>query len=139
VRAVLPAADRPSRADHLVTVLSEALEDERARSIVAALQRSMRILPDGVAAPTQGSLPDAAEPAERELHAVVAEIEGAMTGHEGDVARLFSVAGALPAAAERFFDEIRVMHDDAEIRAARLGLLARVAALGGHEVDWLAL
>jgi glycyl-tRNA synthetase len=139
VRAVLPAADRPARADELVTVLSDALEDEHARSIVAALQRSMRILPGGLAEAAVASLSDTAEPAERELEAVVMAIEDAMAGHEGDIARLFSIGGALPAAAERFFEEIRVMHDDSAIRAARLGLLARVAALGGREVDWLAL
>ena len=136
LRAVLPAADRPARADELVTVLSDALEDEHARSIVAALQRSMRILPGGLAEAAVASLSDTAEPAERELEAVVMAIEDAMAGHEGDVARLFSVGGALPAAAERFFEEIRVMHDDAEVA---LAAVARVAALGGREVDWLAL
>ncbi|EWT02588.1 glycyl-tRNA synthetase subunit beta [Intrasporangium oryzae NRRL B-24470] len=139
VRAVLPAADRPARADELVDVLVDALQDEQARSIVAALQRSMRILPDGVDAAAGLELPETAEPAERELAGVVARIEAAMAGHQGDVARLFAVGGALPEAAERYFDEIRVMHDDPQVKASRLGLLARVAALGGHEVDWLAL
>ena len=138
VRAVLPAADRPARADELVILLADALADEQARAVVAALQRSMRILPEGVEA-TGAELPDAAEPAERELAAVVAGIEASMAGHEGDITRLFAVGGALPAAAERYFEEIRVMHDDPQVRAARLGLLARVAALGGREIDWLAL
>jgi glycyl-tRNA synthetase len=140
VRAVLPAADRPARADELIAVLTDAVQDEQARSIIAALQRSMRILPAGfTGGPAVGVLPDSAEPAERELASVVTRIEEAMAGHEGDVARLLSVAGALPAAAECFFDEIRVMHDDRDVREARLGLLARVAGLSGREVDWLAL
>lgn len=138
VRAVLPAADRPARADELLGVLLASLGDEQAHAVVGAVQRAMRILPDGVE-PSTGGVGAWAEPAERELAAVVEEIETAMADHRGDLSRLFTVSAALPAAAERFFDEIRVMHDDPQVRAARLGLLARVAALGGREIDWLAL
>ena len=91
-----------------------------------------------MAADAAGTGPVAAEPADRELERVVSGMEAQLAGTDDRVrlARFFEVAGELPAAVDRFFDEVQVMHPDPAIRAARLGLLRRVADVAGNEIDW---
>ncbi len=135
VRAVLPAADRPARADALLASLTEALASENGDAVLAAIQRALRILPPDT--PTSDVVGDT-EP-EQVLADEVARLEREMAGREGDVAHLFVSAGDLPAVVERYFEDVRVMDPDPEVKAARLGLLARLAAVAVPEVAWTEL
>ena len=69
----------------------------------------------------------------------VERLEQAMAGHEGDVERLFAAAGDLPAVVETYFEQVRVMDPDPAVKAARLGLLARLAAVAVPEIAWTEL
>ncbi|WP_375001471.1 glycine--tRNA ligase [Aeromicrobium sp. CTD01-1L150] len=135
VRAVLPAADRPARADALLASLTEALEADTegtGGAVLGAIQRVLRILPPGTPAVQASAETDAEVALERE----VARLEEAMAGHDGDVAHLFSSAGDLPAVVETYFEQVRVMDPDPDVKAARLGLLARLAAVCVPEIAW---
>jgi len=68
----------------------------------------------------------------------VARVEAAVAGRPDDLDALLSAAEGLQEAVEVFFDTVRVMDENAVLRARRLGLLARLAALGG-DIDWSAL
>ena len=130
VRAVLRHADRPALADRLLAQLDELSKDERFHALAAAIERSARIVPAGTAA----SYSPAAlvEPAERRLHEVVA----GLTVPPDDLVALTAATVPLAEAVTAFFDEVYVMADDPALRAARLGLLARVAGVGATTVDW---
>jgi glycyl-tRNA synthetase len=139
VRAVLPAADCPSRADTLLAVLAAQLptgtEADPGAGVVQALQRVLRILPADMSEASDDPA-RLTEPTEVALIGVVADIEAAMAGQEGDLARLFAVSGAFPDAVNEFFETIRVLADDPAVRAARLGLLRRIVAVTVPEVNW---
>jgi glycyl-tRNA synthetase len=139
VRAVLPAADCPSRADTLLGVLTEQLpsgtESDPGAGLVQALQRVVRILPSDMSEASDDPA-RLTEPAEVALVAVVGDVEAAMAGRQGDLAQLFAVSGAFPDAVNGFFETIRVLADDPAVRAARLGLLRRIVAVTVPEVNW---
>ena len=135
VRAVLPAADRPARADALLASLSAALESDADGAVLAAIQRVLRILPEDT--PVDRSEPESAS--EQALVREVERLEQAMAGREGDVERLFAAAGDLPAVVETYFEQVRVMDPDPAVKAARLGLLARLAAVAVPEIAWTEL
>jgi glycyl-tRNA synthetase len=136
---VLPAADCPSRADTLLAVLAAQLptgtEADPGAGVVQALQRVLRILPADMSEASDDPA-RLTEPTEVALIGVVADIEAAMAGQEGDLARLFAVSGAFPDAVNEFFETIRVLADDPAVRAARLGLLRRIVAVTVPEVNW---
>lgn len=46
------------------------------------------------------------------------------------------MAGRITAPVNTFFDDVFVMTDDLDLRAARLGLLATVRDLGADLLDW---
>jgi glycyl-tRNA synthetase len=142
VRAVLPAADCPSRADALLAILGEQLptgtEGDPGAGLVKAVQRVIRILP-AEEPRAVGGVAQLSEPAEIALAGVVGDIEKAMNGREGDLAHLFAVSGGLPEAVEEFFDTIRVLDAEPGLRASRIALLRRIVAIAGLEVDWTVL
>ncbi|BAL90697.1 putative glycyl-tRNA synthetase [Actinoplanes missouriensis 431] len=129
VRAVLSAESRPARVDLLLAQLNTAVGDPGFRAVAAAIQRARRIVPAG----TEASYPAAAlkEPAELALHAAVGEVS-AFT----DISGFVGATRGLVAPLNTFFDEVFVMADDPELRAARLGLLATVRDLGDGLLDW---
>ncbi len=135
VRAVIPAADQPARADAILADLSDALSRPDSAAVVEALQRIIRILPSDTA-PSNGSTQT---PVEADLAEVAQLIEREMVGHEDDLKHFFDVSARLPGAVERYFEQVHVMDPDPAVRADRLGLLARVAALRPTLLDWTAL
>jgi glycyl-tRNA synthetase len=132
VRAVLVHADRPSVADTFLRQLAELVTDPRFAAVAEALDRARRIVPAGTPA---GYHPAAlTEPAELALHEVVRRWRPAT-----DLVSFTHEASGLVAPLHMFFDEVFVMADDPELRAARLGLLATVRDLGEGLLDWTQL
>ena len=139
VRAVMPLADRPARADRQLARLRVLVADPQGPALVAALQRALRILPTGTPVPPSGpATVEPLEPAEQELVEVVGRVEAAVADRPDDLDALLGASAGLQEAVEAFFDRVHVMDEDAALRARRLGLLARLAALGG-DLDWSAL
>jgi glycyl-tRNA synthetase len=139
VRAVMPSAGRPANADTLLHTLGTIVAGAAGRAIITAVQRTLRILPDDPVLLAVG--PVAAEPADLELDRVVTGIEARLADVDDDqrLARFFEAAAGLPAAIDRFFDEVQVIHPDPDVRAARLTLLRRVADVAGTQIDWDAI
>lgn len=73
------------------------------------------------------------DPAERELFAA---LEAAPARRAGSVEDFFSVFLPLVPVITRFFEAVMVMADDPAVRANRLGLLQRVAALSAGVADF---
>ena len=99
-----------------------------------ATQRITRIVPEGSPAAYDISL--LREDAERELSVVVETIP------DLSAASLPSWAdAAVPTvpALERFFDEVLVMAEDPDVRAARLGLLQTFVDRAPKGIDWRTL
>ncbi|WP_216593688.1 glycine--tRNA ligase [Arsenicicoccus sp. oral taxon 190] len=134
IDAVLPAASSPGAAAETLAQASALRGDEGFRSIVASLQRIGRIVPAGTA---PGYDPDRlTEPAEVELREA---LEGLPAGSDKDLETFATQGKALVDPVARFFDDILVMAEDQDVRAARLGLLASVRAAAPRQVDWAAL
>ncbi|MFG1607653.1 glycine--tRNA ligase subunit beta [Actinoplanes sp. NPDC049265] len=129
VRAVLVHADRPAVADTYLAQLSALAGDAAFQALAAALTRARRIVPAGTATLTS---PDAlSEPADRALWEAVEACPP-----PADLAGFVTTAGPLVSAVDRFFEDVLVMAEDPALRAARLGLLARVRDLGDPLLDW---
>ena len=132
VAAVLPSATRPADAAAKARDLEPLLSDPDWRAVVAALVRIQRIVPAG----TEPSV-DAAvltDQAERALARVVAAASPSLTVAD------FAVTGRdLVGPVTAFFEQTLVMADDPRLRAARLGLLASIAALAPAGLDWSAV
>jgi glycyl-tRNA synthetase len=133
VRAVLPHADRPSLVDRLLGQIDALVKDEQFRALAEAIQRARRIVPAGTPA---GYRPEAlVEPAELRLHEVLTQVRGDLEPHP-DLERFNEVAGRITGPVNSFFDDVFVMTDDLDLRAARLGLLATVRDLGADLLNW---
>ncbi|OJF13564.1 glycine--tRNA ligase subunit beta, partial [Couchioplanes caeruleus] len=133
VRAVLPHAGRPSVADRLLAQLGRLAAEPDFRKLAEAIQRARRIVPDGT--PAGYDPARLTEPVEQALHSTVTAVRDTLDGTT-DLGRFTAVAAPLTGPVERFFAEVFVMADDAEVRAARLGLLAAVRDLGESLLDW---
>jgi glycyl-tRNA synthetase len=134
VRAVLPSADRPGYAERAARDLESLLGDERFRRLTTALQRVLRIVPEGTPPVYKAELFDAA--AEFALHHAYARTKAAL-GLAAPTLPAF-IDGALPLAEpiDAYFEEVLVMAEDPAVRANRLGLLAAVRDLIPATVDW---
>ena len=133
VKAVLPGASVPG---HVSTRLEEiaALKGlDSFRTLLAALVRTARIVPEGTTATLDAAR--LTEPAEAELVKLVR----AMPDNVEGLGSFVSACNSLATAIHRFFDETLVMSTEPELRAARLGLLASVLAKAPSGVDWKAL
>jgi glycyl-tRNA synthetase len=133
VAAVLPLATAPVVADETLASLQQLVGGTDFADLVAVLQRVRRIVPEGTAASYDAS--KLTEPAEVVLHEAVQKVGQAPTA----LADFVSAASVLVEPVTTFFDEILVMAEDPEIRAARLGLLATINALAAPVIDWQAL
>ncbi|RRO15811.1 glycine--tRNA ligase [Saccharopolyspora rhizosphaerae] len=136
VQAVLPLSDAPATADLTLAELEKRVDDEDFAALVAVVQRARRIVPEGTA-PTYDA-EKLTERAERDLHAVVVEVSEQLSATT-TLAEFITIAGPLVAPINTFFDEVMVMADDPELRAARLGLLATITHLADRVLDWRAL
>ncbi|HMR49452.1 MAG TPA: glycine--tRNA ligase subunit beta [Arachnia sp.] len=145
VAAILPAADAPGRAARLLSELSASAEDQRLRDLVATLVRITRILPESALLEVRcGAEPrkDAtrsflSEPAELVLAEAVDAIPSGTA--EQPISVILDRTVDVVAKASTFFDEILVNAEDADVRAARHGLLAAVLALAPSDIDWKAV
>ena len=128
VEAVL-AEQKHNPAGTLRAVKALAAYVERAdwSDILPAYSRCVRITRDQKELFTVN--PDAfVEPAERELYEVLETIE-AQPRPEGEVEDFFKLFLPMIPVINRFFESVLVMDENAAVRANRLGLLQRVAAL----------
>jgi glycyl-tRNA synthetase len=132
---VLPHADRPSVASALLTQLAAVAANPDFVAVAEAVQRARRIVP-----PTTPAGYDAAilkEPAEVALHTAVTAVTAELgKSPEPDLYRFTEIVSRLVAPLATFFDEVFVMDEDEQLRAARLGLLATVRDLGAGLLDW---
>ncbi|QQQ80313.1 glycine--tRNA ligase [Saccharothrix sp. 6-C] len=133
VNAVLPLADAPAVADATLAELTALAGDPDFAALAAALQRVRRIVPaDAVGGYDARSL---VEPAEVALHEALAGVPAGVTG----LAAFVAAAKGLTGPVNTFFDEVLVMAEDADVRRARLGLLAAIRDLAAPVLDWQAL
>ncbi|KOX26905.1 glycyl-tRNA synthetase subunit beta [Saccharothrix sp. NRRL B-16348] len=133
VNAVLPLADAPAVADTTLAELTGLAGDPDFAALVAALQRVRRIVPaDTVSEYDPQAL---VEPAEVALHKALADVPAGVTG----LAAFTAAATGLTGPVNTFFDEVLVMAEDADVRRARLGLLAAIRDLAAPVLDWQAL
>ncbi len=133
VRATILHADRPARVDASLEQLSTLVGTPEFQRLVETMQRSRRIVPAGTAPEYDaGAL---REPAEVRLHEVLGRTAAAVEGVE-DLTAFTERTTDLTAAVTAFFEEVFVMAEEPELRAARLGLLAAVAALGAPVLSW---
>ncbi len=134
VNAVLPGAETPRKAVDTLEALRSRADDESLRSLVAAVQRMARIVPEGTAPAYD---PDVlTEPAETELAGAVRSLGD---WSEGTMPEFVEAAAGLVELVNTFFDDVLVMADDPAVRQARLGLLSTVVARSPRAVDWAAL
>ncbi len=132
VAAVRPSAGSPGVADFLAQELEKLRSDEQFRLIIQGVVRISRITPPGTSPDYDPS--QLTEDAELALHEVVDDFEAATSLSD------FAARGqSLIAPVNTFFDEILVMAEDPDIRAARLGLLATILSRTPRGVDWSAV
>ncbi|MFI5730776.1 glycine--tRNA ligase [Kribbella sp. NPDC051587] len=133
VAAVLPLATAPAVADETLASLKDLVGSADFAQLVAVLQRVRRIVPEGTEASYDAS--KLTEPAEVVLHETVQKVGQAPTAL-GD---FVPAASILVDPVTTFFEEILVMAEDPEVKAARLGLLATIGTLAAPVLDWQAL
>ncbi|TCN31566.1 glycyl-tRNA synthetase beta chain [Kribbella orskensis] len=133
VAAVLSLAEAPAAADETLAELQRQVENESFAELVAVLQRVRRIVPADVTAQYDPS--KLTEPAELVLHEAVQKVGTAPTA----LGEFVTAAEVLVEPITTFFEEILVMAEDPEVRAARLGLLATIRDLAAPVLDWQAL
>jgi glycyl-tRNA synthetase len=137
VRAVLPLADQPRRAEQTAAELTKLSGDPHFHAVVTTIQRVSRIARDGVAAAYDPNLFQA--PAERRLHEAITKVHADLAAGYGSLGAYLAIVGGLAEPVDTFFDEVFVMTEDPAIRLNRLGLLAAVRDLGAGVLDWEAL
>ncbi|HHB90493.1 MAG TPA: glycine--tRNA ligase subunit alpha/beta, partial [Anaerolineae bacterium] len=128
VEAVLAEqAWNPARALDAVATLAEAVQQPWWEDVFTAYARAKRIVRNLDA--TYDLNPDAyVEPATRELHAAY-EAAAAKLAANRHIAVLVQILRDLQAPINNFFENVLVMAEDPTLRAARLALVQRIAAL----------
>jgi glycyl-tRNA synthetase len=130
VTAVLPGAGSPRRVAANLADLGRLADDEDFQALVAALERVVRIVPDGTPATW-----------ERDRLTVTAEMDllelvEALPEPTGSVTEFAAAGRGLGAAVDAFFEAVLVNDPDEAVRASRLGLLAAVRAAAPEGLDW---
>ncbi|NKZ08218.1 glycine--tRNA ligase [Actinomadura latina] len=133
VRAVLPLAGAPAHAARAAGDLAELLGSSRFGRLTAALQRVLRIVPDGTGAGYDPAL--FTEPAERDLHEAFTRVTAELTARPS-LPEFAAAAAALVAPIDTYFDDVMVMAEDPGVRANRLGLLAAIRDTAAPVLDW---
>ena len=132
VAAVLPSASHPADAEAKANDLEALLGEPGWRAVVEAVVRIHRILPAGTGAEFNPAV-------------LVDDAEKVLAEALADRKPSESVSGFAASAKElvdpiaQFFDDTLVMAKEPELRAARLGLLASVAALAPEGLEWTAI
>ncbi|MGH3799662.1 MAG: glycine--tRNA ligase subunit beta [Pseudonocardiaceae bacterium] len=133
IRAALVHAERPARTETILTQLAALASTPDFDRLVQTMQRARRIVPAGTAPHYDpGAL---AEPAETRLHDTLGKTRPAVEGIT-DLDHYTGATTDLTHAVAEFFEQVYVMDDNPERRAARLGLLAAIAELGERTLAW---
>ena len=125
-----------------VEALSDLLETEDGKNLVAGTRRAVNILAaeekKGTRIATQVDAALLSDPAEVALHAAVgtAEREAATAIATEDFAAAMRALAALRAPIDAFFETVLVNADDEAVRANRLALLARIRGATGQVADF---
>jgi glycyl-tRNA synthetase len=135
VAAVLPLANAPATAESTLREIEQRAGDKDFGALVAALQRVRRIVPPATEATYDPAL--LTEPAEQTLHQTLAKVQNTLRTRA--LADFVLSAAPLTAPVNTFFDDILVMAEDKDVRAARLGLLATIRDVAAPVLDWQAL
>ena len=134
VRAVLPHADMPARAEQDAANLAQLKTEPAFRELATALQRVQRILPDGQ--PESYDATQFTEPAEQALHEALTETAAKLQGRTVNLPEFTTIAGTLVAPINDFFDGVMVMATNPDVKANRLGLLAAINTLTAPALAW---
>ncbi len=137
IRAVLPLAATPARAESTVAELASCVDDPEFRGVVMVMQRVARIVPPDTRAHYDPKL--FTESAEHELHEAVRKVRSDLGESPAELASFITAASGLAKPIDTFFTDVLVMADDPAIKANRLGLLASVRDLGAHLLAWQTL
>jgi glycyl-tRNA synthetase len=127
----------PATADETLAEIRRRVGDEDFAALVASLQRVRRIVPADTPAsydPTRLT-----EPAETVLHQALVKVSESLGTGPHSLRDFVAAAGDLTAPINTFFDDVLVMAEDPDLRAARLGLLATIRDLAAPVLDWQAL
>jgi glycyl-tRNA synthetase len=135
VAAVLPLASAPAAAEATLREIEQRVGDKDFGALVAALQRVRRIVPADTAATDDPA--KLTEPAEQALHRTLTEVRDAL--RTTSLADFVLTATPLTDPINTFFEDVLVMAEDKDVRAARLGLLATIRDLAAPVLDWQAL
>ncbi|MBW0011518.1 MAG: glycine--tRNA ligase, partial [Pseudonocardiales bacterium] len=127
IRAALVHAERPARTEAILTQLAALAGTPDFDRLIQTMQRACKIVPPGTAPHYDPGL--LAEPAEIRLHDTLGKTRAAVDAIT-DLDHYTGATTDLTHAVAEFFDQVYVMDDDPERRAARLGLLAAIAELG---------
>ncbi|MFP3969390.1 glycine--tRNA ligase [Actinomadura fulvescens] len=126
VRAVMPHAGSPAYAERAARDLGGLLGDERFRRLTTALQRVLRIVPDGTLPGYDPGL--FAEPAERRLYDAFVRVRAELPRY-ATLPEFTAAVLPLAEPIDAYFDDVMVMDRDPAVRANRLGFLADVRDL----------
>lgn len=112
------------------------LHSSAAASLAAADKRARNILRQAGETPPDDIAPSG-DPVEAALLAAVKDAEARLTPlrEHSDYRAMLEQLAMLKAPVDRFFEDVRVMDDDPVVRAARLGLLARLDGLCREVAD----
>ena len=134
VSAVLAARGYdPAAAVGAVSVLEQHVAREDWEATLTAYARCARIVRDREDVPDTVDAAHLAEAPERSLHEAVDRAWGLMD--RDDPSAVLTTLSELAPSIDAFFDGVMVMVDDAAVRANRLALAGRVAALPSRVAD----
>ncbi|MEV0443327.1 glycine--tRNA ligase [Streptomyces spectabilis] len=140
IAAVLRLADMPAAADATLAALEQHIGTPDFVALAGALQRVQHIV---AAAPpesyTDGELALLVAPAERGLYEAFQQLAREMDGAPTGLERFVKSSRTLVRAVVTFFDEVLVMAQEPELKAARLLLLSEIGKLATRVLDWSAL
>lgn len=136
-------ASTPSDFDQRVRAVTAFVRLDAATALAAANKRIANILKKAEFAPGE-SEPDSAlllEPAERNLAERIGELQARVLPllESPDYTAALAMLAELRPDVDRFFDDVMVMVEDADLRASRLALLEKVRALFSSIADISAL
>ncbi|NHN56675.1 glycine--tRNA ligase [Calidifontibacter sp. DB0510] len=134
VSAVAPLAASPGTAQRALGDIDRLRGDADFPALIQAVQRIVRIVPEGTdSAYDRGRLTEDAE-------VRLADAVDALPDHSRDgLPEWAADARGLVEPLNTFFDQVLVMAEDPQVRAARLGLLQTVVDRAPKGVDWKAL
>ncbi|MFI0445160.1 glycine--tRNA ligase [Actinomadura sp. 6N118] len=126
VRAVMPHAGSPAYAERAAGDLGKLLGDERFQRLTIALQRVLRIVPEGTRPDYDPEL--FTEPAEQRLYDAFVRVRAELPRY-ATLPEFTAAALPLAEPIDAYFDDVMVMDKDPGVRANRLGFLADIRDL----------